>query len=60
MAMMSSNNKDHGALNATCPVCGSDLTNGLEERHQGDSYQMCDIDCLTEFQEKPGDYVKDG
>ena len=60
MAMMSANNKNHGALNASCPVCGSEFTNGVSERHQGDSYDLCGIDCLVEFQENPGDYVKDG
>lgn len=60
MAMMSSNNKNHGALNASCPVCGSDFTNGLSERHQGDSYEMCSIECRSEFLEDPASYVKDG
>lgn len=60
MAMMSSNNKEHGALNAKCPVCGSDNTNGLGEQHGGDRYQMCDIECLMEFRENPDSYTKDG
>lgn len=60
MAMMSSNNKNHGALNASCPVCGSDFTNGLEERYRGDSYEMCGIDCLVKFQDDPDEYAKDG
>lgn len=60
MAMMSSNNKNHGALNASCPVCGSDFTNGLSARYQGDSYQMCSIECRVQFDDDPASYVKDG
>lgn len=60
MAMMSANNKDHGALNASCPVCGSEFTNGLEQRYQGDSYDLCSIDCRVAFEEDPDEYIKDG
>lgn len=60
MAMMSSDNKNHGALNASCPVCGSDFTNGLTLRHQGTSYETCDVECRVEFESDPDSYAKDG
>lgn len=60
MALMSSDNKNHGALNASCPVCGSDSTNGLTSRYQGTSYELCDVECFTKFDENPNEYVKDG
>lgn len=60
MAMMSSDNKEGGALNAGCPVCGSDFTNGLTVRYQGTSYELCDIECRTEFEDDPESYMKDG
>lgn len=60
MAMMSSDNKNHGALNAACPVCGSDFTNGLTARYQGTSYEMCSVECFDEFNEDPEEHVKDG
>lgn len=60
MAMNAANNKDHGALNASCPVCGSDNTNGLTLRHSGDSYEVCDVECREEFESNPDEYSKDG
>lgn len=60
MAMMSSDNKNHGALNASCPVCDSDFTNGLTSRYQGTSYELCDVECFEEFNSDPEAYVKDG
>lgn len=60
MAQMSSSNKNHGSLNASCPVCGDDTTNGVESRYRGDSYDLCSIDCKEEFESNPDEYQKDG
>lgn len=60
MAMMSSDNKNHHALNASCPVCQSDFTNGLTARYQGTSYELCGVECWEKFNSDSAEYVKDG
>lgn len=60
MAQMASDNKNHGVLNASCPVCDSDFTNGLTSRYQGTSYELCSIECKVEFESDPSEYQKDG
>lgn len=60
MAQMASDNKSHGSLNANCPVCDSDFTNGLTSRHQGTAYDLCSIECKQKFDADPSDYQKDG
>jgi YHS domain-containing protein len=43
----------------TCAVCGMDIDSGfLPFVYEGRQFQVCDQDCLAEFQKDPAKYVK--